>query len=75
MQTRPRCPDPAGGRGGADLGAACRLPAKAVVMLYRQEVLGESLEELAAEVGISVDALRKRRDRAVASFRRLLNAA
>ena len=54
---------------------AGRLPARAVVMLYRQEVLGESLEELAAEVGISVDALRKRRDRAVASFRRLLNAA
>ncbi len=54
---------------------AGRLPAKGLVMLYRQEVLDESLEELAVEVGISVGALRKRRDRAVDAFRRRLSAA
>ena len=51
---------------------AGRLPAKGLVMLYRQEVVGESLEELAEELGISVGALRKRRDRAVAALRRRL---
>ncbi len=54
---------------------AGRLPGKGLALLYRQEVVGESLEELAAEVGISVGAFRKRRDRAVAAFRRRLAAA
>jgi DNA-directed RNA polymerase specialized sigma24 family protein len=48
---------------------AGRLPAKAVVLLYRQEVLGESLDELAAEAGVTVDALRMRRNRAVDQIR------
>ena len=54
---------------------AGRVPRKAVAILYRQEVLGESLAELAAEAGISTDAMRMQRDRSVATIRRLLGAA
>ena len=54
---------------------AGRMPRKAVAILYRQEVLGESLAELAAEVGISADAMRMQRARSVAAIRRLLEAA
>jgi len=54
---------------------AGRMPRKAVAILYRQEVLGESLAELGAEAGISPDAIRKQRDRSVAAIRRLLEAA
>ncbi len=55
--------------------AAGRVPRKAVAILYRQEVLGESLAELGAEAGISPDAMRMRRDRSLATIRRLLEAA
>jgi len=54
---------------------AGRMPRKAVAILYRQEVLGESLAELGAEAGISPDAIRKQRDRSLAAIRRLLEAA
>ena len=53
---------------------AGRLPRKAGAILYRQEVLGESLAELGAEAGISPDAIRKQRDRSLAAIRRLLEA-
>jgi DNA-directed RNA polymerase specialized sigma24 family protein len=54
---------------------AGRMPRKAVAILYRQEVLGESLAELGAEAGISPDAIRMQRDRSLAAIRRLLDAA
>lgn len=54
---------------------AGRMPRKAVAILYRQEVLGESLAELGAEAGISPDAIRMQRDRSLAAIRRLLEAA
>ena len=53
---------------------AGRLPARAVVMVYREEVLGESREELAAEAGVSIDAIRKRRERAIKAIRARLAA-
>jgi len=53
---------------------AGRLPARAVTLLYRQEVLGESLREIAADLGVSADAIRKRRDRSVDEIRRRLAA-
>jgi len=37
-------------------------------------VLGESREELAAEAGVSVDAIRKRRERAIKAIRARLAA-
>jgi hypothetical protein len=51
------------------------MPRKAVAILYRQEVLGESLAELGAEAGISPDAIRMQRDRSLTAIRRLLEAA
>ena len=54
---------------------AGRLPRKAVAILFRQKVLGESMAELAAEAGISFDAMRMQRYRSVAAIRRLLEAA
>jgi len=48
---------------------------KAVAILFRQKVLGESLAELAAEAGISFDAMRMQRNRSLATTRRLLGAA
>ena len=54
---------------------AGRVPRKAVAILFRQKVLGESMAELAAEAGISFDAMRMQRYRSVAAIRRLLEAA
>ena len=54
---------------------AGRMPRKAVAILYRQEVLGESLAELGADAGLSPEAIRMQRDRSVAAIRRLLEAA
>ena len=54
---------------------AGRVPRKAVTILFRQEVLGESLAELGAEAGISADAMRMQRNRSLATTRRLLGAA
>jgi hypothetical protein len=50
-------------------------PSAGLVILYRQEVLGESLSEIAAESGLSENALCLRRYRAVQRLRRELAAA
>src|SRR5437870_496620 len=46
-----------------------------LVVLYREEVLGDSLAEIAAESGLSEEALRSRRRRAVERIRAVLIAA
>ena len=46
-----------------------RNPSAGLVVLYRQEVLGDSLAEIAAETGLSENALRLRRRRVVARLR------
>ena len=51
------------------------IPSVGLVILYRQEVLGESLVEMAAESGLSENALSLRRHRAVLRLRRELDAA
>ena len=50
-------------------------PSPGLVALYRQEVLGDSIEEMAAECGLTENALRLRRRRAIARIRRELDAA
>jgi len=50
-------------------------PSAGLVVLYRQEVLGDSLEELATEFGLSENALRLRRRRAIRRIRKELAAA
>jgi hypothetical protein len=50
-------------------------PSAGLVILYRQEVLGESLSEIAAESGLSENALYLRRYRAVQRLRREFAAA
>jgi len=50
-------------------------PSVGMVVLYREEVLGDSLAEIAAECGLSENALRHRRRRAVERIRRELAAA
>jgi len=50
-------------------------PSAGLVVLYREEVLGESLVEIAAECGLSEEALRSRRRRAVDRIRAELVAA
>jgi len=50
-------------------------PSAGLVILYRQEVLGESLSDIAAESGLSENALCLRRHRAVQRLRRELAAA
>lgn len=50
-------------------------PSAGLVILYRQEVLGESLVQMAAEYGLSENALSLRRHRAVLRLRRELAAA
>ena len=52
-----------------------RNPFAGLVVLYREEVLGESLAEIAAESGLSDEALRSRRRRAVKRIRAELVAA
>jgi hypothetical protein len=52
-----------------------RNPSAGLVVLYREEVLGDSLVEIAAESGLSDEALRSRRRRAVERIRRELTAA
>ena len=49
-------------------------PSAGLVILYRQEVLGESLAEIAAECGLSENAVTLRRFRAVRRLRRALSA-
>jgi DNA-directed RNA polymerase specialized sigma24 family protein len=50
-------------------------PSTGLVVLYRQEVLGDSIEEMAAECGLTENALRLRRRRAIERIRRELDAA
>ena len=50
-------------------------PSPGLVALYRQEVLGDSIEEMAAECGLTENALRLRRRRAIQRIRRELDAA
>jgi hypothetical protein len=50
-------------------------PSAGLVILYRQEVLGESLAEIAAECGLSENAVALRRFRAVRRLRRSLATA
>lgn len=50
-------------------------PSPGLVVLYRQEVLGDSIEEMAAECGLTENALRLRRRRAIERIRRELDAA
>ncbi len=50
-------------------------PSAGLMVLYREEVLGDSLVEIAAECGLSETALRLRRLRAVRRIRRELAAA
>ena len=50
-------------------------PSPGLVVLYRQEVLGDSIEEMAAECGLTENALRLRRRRAIKRIRRELSAA
>jgi hypothetical protein len=52
-----------------------RNPSPGLVVLYRQEVLGDSIEEMAAECGLTENALRLRRRRAIERIRRELDAA
>ena len=52
-----------------------RNPSPGLVALYRQEVLGDSIEEMAAECGLTENALRLRRRRAIERIRRELDAA
>lgn len=52
-----------------------RNPSPGLVALYRQEVLGDSIEEMAAECGLTENALRLRRRRAIKRIRRELDAA
>jgi hypothetical protein len=50
-------------------------PSAGLVILYRQEVLGESLAEIAADCGLSENAVTLRRFRAVRRLRRALATA
>ena len=50
-------------------------PSPGLVVLYRQEVLGDSIAEMAAECGLTENALRLRRRRAIKRIRRELDAA
>jgi len=50
-------------------------PSTGLVVLYRQEVLGDSIEEMATECGLTENALRLRRRRAIERIRRELDAA
>ena len=52
-----------------------RNPSRGLVVLYRKEVLGHSIEEMAAECGLTENALRLRRRRAIERIRRELDAA
>ena len=52
-----------------------RNPSRGLVVLYRKEVLGDSLKEMAAECGLTENALRLRRRRAIQRIRRELDAA
>lgn len=46
------------------------VPAQSLALLYRSHVLGQTFAELALELGISLDAVRKRPGRAVERLRR-----
>jgi hypothetical protein len=50
------------------------IPSAGLIILYRQEVLGESLADMAAESGLSENALRLRRRRAIGRIRKELAA-
>jgi hypothetical protein len=49
-------------------------PSAGLVILYREEVLGDSLVELSQETGLTEDALRQRRNRAIERIKRDLVA-
>ena len=51
------------------------IPSAGLIILYRQEVLGESLADIAAECGLSENALCLRRRRAIKRLREQLAAA
>ena len=53
---------------------AGRTPRKAAAILYREEVLGESLAELGADADLSPEAIRMQRDRGIAAIKSLLAA-
>lgn len=50
-------------------------PSPGLVVLYRQEVFGDSMAEMAAECGLTENALRLRRRRVIKRMRRELDAA
>ena len=50
------------------------IPSAGLIILYRQEVLGESLADMAAESGLTQNALRLRRRRAIERIRKELAA-
>jgi hypothetical protein len=50
------------------------IPSAGLIILYRQEVLGDSLADMAAEYGLSENALRLRRRRAIERIRKELAA-
>ena len=52
-----------------------RNPSSGLVVLYRKEVLGDSIEEMATESGLTENALRLRRRRAIQRIRQELDAA
>ncbi len=53
---------------------AGRTPRKAAAIIYREEVLGESLAELGADADLSPEAIRMQRDRGIAAIKSLLAA-
>src|SRR6266851_5313376 len=53
---------------------AGQTPRKAAAILYREEVLGESLAELGADADLSPEAIRMQRDRGIAAIKSLLAA-
>lgn len=53
---------------------AGRVPANALIPVYRTEVWGDSLSEIAVDIGISADALRMRQARSLDKLRQMLAA-
>ena len=53
---------------------AGRVPANALLPVYRAEVCGETLSEIAIDIGISADALRMRQARSLGKLRQMLAA-
>ena len=78
LPVMPSDPDPIAHKlAWAELAAdvkAGRVPANALLPVYRAEVCGESLSEIADDIGISADALRMRQARSLGKLRELLAA-